>query len=880
MNAKLPLIFLLSTSFACRNASVKLDENDGDVTEDTGVIDTDTDVEDTGADVDDTGDIIDTGETDTDTDTDIEETDTDETDTDTNDTGDTNDTDTDTDTDTDVDPNEVDDDGDGFTENDGDCDDADANTFPGAAENDSTTDCLTDSDGDGYGDNSLGGTDCDDGDAAINPGEAEIANDGIDNDCLDGDAVDDADGDGVPTDDDCDDTDPNIGTIQDWYLDIDQDGFGSTIIPPVTSCTPQVDGNGNPYSSNADDCDDTNASVYPGAPEVWYDGIDQDCDPSTEYDQDNDGFNIDSVDCDGDGTAETSCDLDGDGVDDFVGGGDCDDTDPASIPTDVDGDGISVCAGDCNDNDATVFPGATEVYWDFQDNDCDGDPDFINRNGFTGRMEGDGGSDALGFDNAMNLTDIDGDGLLDITVGGTFIESSASGAVLFANNTSRTWDNSATWNDAMPSFADKEIAGHEYNYLSSVPQTFGDNNADGTVDIAIAGTDIYDYAGDAYTPAAAIYFDYNTIASYEDMAENADIIFTNTMSAYTGTRLYNQFDFNGDGVDDVIFTDFNGARVVQGGTVRTNPDSWGCSNDCAQSAMAIYDGVNIQNGTWADELDVQSDYDAYIESSSQGEFLGMAVNGADIDGDGDDDMVFTAPGSSESASNGGCVFFIQGYGGLSLNNFNGVTLNTLAFTGNLQVNPLNGVAICSTTDDAYFGWNATPQMADFDGDGTVDLAVGSPVENRVYIYLDLLSMSGVVDASTADIVIDGDRTFGYALSTADLNGDGFEDLLVGAPDIDGPQDMFYDNNLVYDLDNNGNGGRVYIFSGDTLSSGAAFTQGNADGRIGTSDDFFFGSDILTGDMNNDGTPDIFVAEPLWESGNGNSEGAVYYFVSP
>jgi len=161
--------------------------------------------------------------------------------------------------------------------------------------------------------------DCNDLDPAIYPGADEIGCNGIDDDCdpLTSDLVDE-DGDGTSVClGDCDDTDPDRTDLTMVFRDADMDGFG--VGQAVELCGIPFDG------SDADgDCDDQDASVYPGAEEVLYDGIDQDCD----------GFDLD--------------DVDGDGA---TGPEDCDDTDPERYPNakDVPGDGIDQ---DCNDWDA------------------------------------------------------------------------------------------------------------------------------------------------------------------------------------------------------------------------------------------------------------------------------------------------------------------------------------------------------------------------------------------------------------------------------------------------------------------------------------------------------------------------------------------------
>jgi len=106
---------------------------------------------------------------------------------------------------------------------------------------------------------------------------------------------------------------------------LDRDGSVSDIgaYGGLQSDLNDLDGDG--FFSNQD-CDDTNASIFPGAVEIWYDGIDQNCD-GNDSDQDGDGFDASAVD-----------------------GNDCNDEDPKIAPgrPDFPGDGID---SDCDGRD-------------------------------------------------------------------------------------------------------------------------------------------------------------------------------------------------------------------------------------------------------------------------------------------------------------------------------------------------------------------------------------------------------------------------------------------------------------------------------------------------------------------------------------------------
>ena len=313
----------------------------------------------------------------------------------------------------------------GTAESSDDCDDGDAAISPDAQEvcNGSDDDCdgdvdeadssdatawYLDADGDGYGDPDVSTTacdrpsgmvadsqDCDDGDPAINPPANETC-DGRDNDCdglVDEEEATDAplwyaddDGDGygdpgsstrscdqpsgyVSDDSDCDDTAPttNPGAVEIWYDGVDADCDGES----------DFDADQDEYDSDSydgADCDDADADIHPGASDSWYDGVDADCDGASDYDADGDGYDSESYggdDCD-DADVDTWPGAPDDPYDGVIN--DCDDADEY----DADGDGYQAGAyggDDCDDASSDIHPGAEEVWYDGVDQDCDGNDD-------------------------------------------------------------------------------------------------------------------------------------------------------------------------------------------------------------------------------------------------------------------------------------------------------------------------------------------------------------------------------------------------------------------------------------------------------------------------------------------------------------------------
>jgi hypothetical protein len=136
--------------------------------------------------------------------------------------------------------------------------------------------------------------------------------------------------------------------------------------------TDDVDLDGVPHPV---DCDDDDDAVFPGAPEVWYDGVDQDCDGASDYDADCDGADATGFggsDCD-DSSAEICPGAEERWYDDVDQ--DCDGR--SDHDQDLDGYDREASGGaDCDDLEAAIFPGAAEVWYDGVDQDCDRGSDY------------------------------------------------------------------------------------------------------------------------------------------------------------------------------------------------------------------------------------------------------------------------------------------------------------------------------------------------------------------------------------------------------------------------------------------------------------------------------------------------------------------------
>jgi len=417
--------------------------------------------------------------------------------------------------------------------------------------------------------------------------------------------LDDADGDGfTEADGDCDDAEASAypGGTESWYDGIDGDCLGDD----------DFDADGDGYSSlmgGGFDCDDFVAATHPGAEDDWYDGVDSDCAGDDDFDSDGDGHVshlFGGTDCD-DSSALISPDADEvfyDDVDD-----DCDPT----TDFDADGDGFAVPGfpgavglygvGDCDDAEGTTHPGAEETWYDGLDSDCAGDDDF----------------------------DADGDGHIPLAYGGTDCDDGSSMA-----------SPDAVFDECYDGL-DSDCDGH----------SDFDCDRDGYDDVAYGGWDCDDTDGAAFpgdgTTVDGPDLDCDGFVALEAGGEDCDDTDPDVHPAATDVW-YDGRDDDCDGADD-FDRDGDGYRVA----------AWADDPsvaDCDDGEASIHPGVTVDDCLGGDEdCDGEVDEDCLpaVDTADGSGVDGVGSDTGESDGgsatvsEGDDLLDSAAPESGDTA---------------------------------------------------------------------------------------------------------------------------------------------------------------------------------------------------------------------------------------
>jgi Putative metal-binding motif len=611
------------------------------------------------------------------------------------------------------------------------------------------------------------------------------------------------------------------------------------------------------------DCDDNDASVFPGAAEVC-DGADNDCNGLVD-----DGVTLNwFVDGDGDGHGMsgipvTACEAPAGYV---AVDGDCDDADAAVHPgavelcnllddncdgavdsgegafwySDADGDGygpdssgIEYCSdppglvplgGDCDDSDSEANPGQVETCGDLDDDDCDGLVDV----GVEGVWYSDDDGDGYGSPGTYETTCEPQAGWVD--QGGDCRPSEPEnypGSVEECNDIDDNCDGEI--DEGLPECqatpepigfggdydldaADAHIYSDRASYLAALLMETGDPNGDGVADILVSTLYADSYGGGGYVITGPFSGD-------GTMETAGHRIYGTQALTYGAGRSIGMADVTGDGVDDVGF-----------GAPYSN-----------------YAGMYLEFGPITGDRALAS-ADAWLECN-YGVYCGHGGNLGDIDGDGIADALVGAWADSTGASYGGAVYVVHG-----------------PITG--DVNLLTDATKISGNNAASYTGRFIQIEGDYDGDGLGDALVAAPYgtgsapySGYVYVLSGPISISSMASA-TARLLGPSANAYvgeGAPMAGADVDLDGYDDAAVGS----------------------------YVSTARTSAGGVYITLGPLAGDIALSTTDIMiegqttteraGSCVGFGDSNDDGFIEVVVGAQASSVG-GYSAGAAYLFT--
>lgn len=535
-----------------------------------------------------------------------------------------------------------------------------------------------------------------------------------------------------------------------------------------------------------DDCDDGDATIFPGAVEVC-DGVDQNCDGQTDEDA------LDAATWYPDADADTFGDV-------------ADDGKPACTAP----PGRVANALDCDDTAATVNPAAQEVAYDGADQDCDGaDLTDVDGDGHDATVAG--GDDCDDANSAVkpssaevpydgvdqdcldgDANDLDSDGFVAMEAGG---DDCNDGEAEVHPAAEETWANGVSDNDCDGELEPTALTFGAEAWIGASPGAqagrrvgaLGDVTGDGLADYlvgAVLESGVHDNGGAVYlVEGGSAGGDLSTTPTLLPGAENW----------YLPQVVQGGPDLDGDGFQDLVasatgYEDFVGAAFLVSGAALASTVSLSLPDDA--TGVVTGDRAGDSGGTGASFVgDVVGDGGEYLAVSALFAADGEDANAGAVG-------VFDARSLGSARLSDGEAYFSGPYADATIGNLvapagdidgDGVDdyLVSVGY-GDLAYVVPGGEASPSLPDDALFrlaGTGAgetgeTEMIGDVDGDGKRDLAcIIDYAEVRVFTTL-AANPVRTIDDQSATIAL-GDGSLAYdVLDLGDIDGDHLDDTFV------------------------------------------------------------------------------------------------------